>query len=468
MPGARRVAGVVARRPLPAAGIAVVAPRPVLADPAGDLVAGVAAALAELVAERRRAGRGSRGTCRGGGSCRPRSPPAGRPRVWPGNDVQPMPTASRAWASLLPTWARPWSRGEADDGLVPRPAERGRVEGLERVGADRGSASSSRPPQRPRLGAQRIRHQRVGRDGQAALVVDLGDGRRASTDRASRAVRPSASRWPPSVVTSSPTMTSSGRPRSWAMRPAGDGGIDAFVVGDGDDVEAAASTARSSTRVTDAVPSEATVWMCRSARPAGSAPSAVVASRRGLQVRPDREEDRPPLLGGVLDEPFEGGGERGHRGRDAFAPGALGRHRRPGRDGRGSARARCAGRSCRRRARRSRRRASRVPSASSPAPRTAGSGCRRRSGRGRRRARPGSRSGARPGGPPRLAQADELDAVHAARPLEPGLQAGIVDRLHRRDRRVRPGRRGTGPAVRPIRSAARRTGRPCRARPPRR
>ena len=73
--------------------------------------------------------------------------------------------------------------------------------------------------------------------------------------------------------------------------------------------------------------------MCRSARPrpgrlVGHVTASVAPDGRlaGLEVRPDREEDRPPLLGGGGHDPLERGREPGHRGRDPFAPRALGRH----------------------------------------------------------------------------------------------------------------------------------------------
>ena len=153
-------------------------------------------------------------------------------------------------------------------------------------------------------------------------------------------VRPSASRWPPRVVTSSPTMTSTGRPRSRAIaRPATPASMRSWSVMAM--TSSPRSTARSSTLVTDAVPSEATVWMWRSARPGRSTRSSVPPRStwaRGsvmppaltpppLQVGPDREEDRPPLLGGVLDDPLERGREGGHRGRDALSSRAIRRDR---------------------------------------------------------------------------------------------------------------------------------------------
>src|SRR6476619_1041546 len=70
---------------------------------------------------------------------------------------------------------------------------------------------------------------------------------------------------------------------------------------------------------TSARPSDATVWMCRSARPRRSAASAIA----GLQVGPDREEHGPPLLRRVLDDALERASDRCCRRGGAFTAGAL-------------------------------------------------------------------------------------------------------------------------------------------------
>ena len=153
---------------------------------------------------------------------------------------------------------------------------------------------------------------------------------------------------------------------------------------------------------------------------------------RPLQVGPDREEDRPPLLGRVGDDPLERGREAGHRGRDALASRALRRDRDRLQATAVVAPTGAPDADAVRPARRSRRASIAGPSGRAPGPRTAGSAIpppvRSRSptsptGVPSRRA-PGSDA-------PRLAQADELDAGRAAGPLEPGLQVRIVDRLHR-------------------------------------
>ena len=112
----------------------------------------------------------------------------------------------------------------------------------------------------------------------------------------------SASRWPPSVVTSSPTMTSTaGRGRA-AIDRAGERGIDPLVVGDGDDVEVAArgDVLEDLDDVGDAVRGDA----CGCAGRRGRSRSAVMRHRLAgsgrrraprrvpsrLEVRPDREE----------------------------------------------------------------------------------------------------------------------------------------------------------------------------------
>ena len=129
--------------------------------------------------------------------------------------------------------------GEAHDPIVPRPAEARGVERLERVGAGprrpgrRAGGGASSP------GAQRVRHERVGGDGEAARLVD---GRRSSSERAVRPDRP--------VDEQRQQVAAEGRhlladddldaaARGRARSPAGDGGVDPLVVGDGDDVEVA-------------------------------------------------------------------------------------------------------------------------------------------------------------------------------------------------------------------------------------
>ena len=106
------------------------------------------------------------------------SPPAGPSAVAAGERRPARSRSARAsWASLLPTVGQPVLGREADDAAVPRPPERRRVERLDRVGPDARVRVGEQPAQDPALGAQRVGHERVGRDREAALVVDLGDRR---------------------------------------------------------------------------------------------------------------------------------------------------------------------------------------------------------------------------------------------------------------------------------------------------
>src|SRR5204863_203861 len=65
--------------------------------------------------------------------------------------------------------------GEADHASVPRAAERGRIERLERVGAV-ARLVGEQPAEHEALGAQGVGNERVRRDRDAALVVDRRDG----------------------------------------------------------------------------------------------------------------------------------------------------------------------------------------------------------------------------------------------------------------------------------------------------
>ena len=137
-------------------------------------------------------------------------------------------------------------------------------------------------------------------------------------------------------------------------RPGRDGRVDPLVVGDRDDVEVgqALDVVEDRLDAGRAVAGERVDVEVRAAEPrrgvghaaapsapghsSGPAPAAPPAARGlsaalgrrygrlGLEVRPDREEDRPPLVGGVGDEVLERGGEAGHRGRHPFAARPVG------------------------------------------------------------------------------------------------------------------------------------------------
>src|SRR5205085_12445839 len=73
-----------------------------------------------------------------------------------------------------------------------------------------------------------------------------------------------------------------------------------------------ADSAASMISETDETPSDARLWMCRSARPISERPSS--------DVRPDREEHRPPLFGCVGDGALESSGFGVQEGGQSVAP----------------------------------------------------------------------------------------------------------------------------------------------------
>ena len=127
---------------------------------------------------------------------------------------------------------------ESDDGPVTRPAQRGGVERLERVRCHERVAGVQEASKRPSLGAQRVRHQRMSRDRQRTLLVDLGDRRSQGPIRLHR--RAQAERQ--EVAAEGRHLLADDHLERQAEilgdRPAGDGGIDALVVRDRDDVQA--------------------------------------------------------------------------------------------------------------------------------------------------------------------------------------------------------------------------------------
>ncbi len=127
--------------------------------------------------------------------------------------------------------------GEADNPGVPRPAERRRVEGLDRVRPDPRVRVVEQSTEDPALGAERIRDKRVGGDRQATQLVDLGDR------GAERAERPD-----PLLDEQRQEVAAEGRhlfadddldthSALTGDRPRRKGGVDALVVRDGDDIE---------------------------------------------------------------------------------------------------------------------------------------------------------------------------------------------------------------------------------------
>ena len=228
------------------------------------------------------------------------------PASRPGKVVQPVPIASSACASLLPTWASPcWSANRTTR----------RCHGLPRLVGLNVSRPSGRPAgvrvgeeaaKDPALRAERVRDERVGRDRQAAGVVDRGDRRPQATVRPDRPVeiereQVAAER---RDLLADHDLDAQTPDRAPSTAPASAASIRSWSV--------IAITSRSVARSTcsridsmPAVPSLASVWMWRSARPSApgvghaAAPSdpraadAAAASARG----PARSGRRPPTTG---------------------------------------------------------------------------------------------------------------------------------------------------------------------------
>ena len=173
-----------------------------------------------------------------------------------------------------------------------------------------------------------------------------------------------------------------------------------------------------------------------------SAASGAVAGRyrsgrrrrgRRLEVRPDREEHGPPLLGGVLDDAFEAAGDGGHRRDHALAAAALrghldgidapdvATHADPPRPDHVDRRT-----TLDREHRRAERQLGR---------RTEQLGRHAAAGQVAIADDADARAIAQRGLqlPPRLAQPDEAQADGTARADEPRLEPGVIERFHRRD-----------------------------------
>ena len=210
-----------------------------------------------------RAGPTDRGTSRGGPSRAATIARAGRRRCRPGTSSS-RPIAPSACASLLPTGARPCSAAKRTT-RVPRSCRARRVERLDRVRAEarlvgeegRAGPSPGRRAGRARAGGPGSRS-RPGRGPRRPAQVRNG---------LTAASRNSPSRWPPRVVISSPTTTSNAQAAVARDRaPASAASIRSWSV-----IAMTSSSVLRSTwsrmSTTPAVPSDASVWMCRSARP---------------------------------------------------------------------------------------------------------------------------------------------------------------------------------------------------------
>ena len=232
--------------------------------------------------------------------------------------------------------------GEADHATVPRPAERRRVERLDRVRAV-ARLVGEQPAQHEALGAQRVRHEGMRRDREPALLVDLGDRRAHRAERLDRRLDPQREQ-----VTAErrDLLADHDLERQAAIerhRATGERGIDALVVGDRDHVQlgVALDVVEDLDDAGGAVGRERVDVQVRAPESLGHRPPRAhgvggrargrraaprLAGLRGqLEVRPERVEDREPLLGRGGDVPLErarlGLEVRG----DALATRALGR-----------------------------------------------------------------------------------------------------------------------------------------------
>ena len=423
-PDVRRL---VARRSEAAAGIAVVAPGAVAADPAGDLVARVAAALAQLVAERAElAGRLVERAAVLGRAGLDRAPEVRGVAAREGRPAGPdrLEGVGVAVADV----GQPVVVGEADDAAMPRLAEAGRVERLEGVGLGGRVGVVEQAAQHPALGAQRVRHERMGRDGQTARLMDGQDRRPERAVGPDRAVEVEAQQ----VAAEGRDLLADDDLGAQAAvagdRLGGDGRIDPLVVGDGDDVEVGACSTWSRMAV-DAGRAIAGEGVDVQVRPAARAVAPAGRRRIGEPPPLPRARSRAASAGGAATS-AAGASRSGQIGKKTA-------HHWSGASAMRSSNA--AARRVIVVVTRSRRVPSagtsigmilprKVPCARAPdghavdrharlhgehrrthrhqrrAPRRAGSGSRRRSGRGRRRARPGCRCGARRAAPRRASR----------------------------------------------------------------
>jgi hypothetical protein len=217
----------------------VVASGAVAADAPADLVTGVARALAELLLEHAQLARGV--------VERPvRLGPAladGLPEVLGGPARELRPGGADRLEGMgvaVAHLGEPVVRREAHDPIVPRSPEHGRVERLDRVGMDGGVRVVEQAAEHPALGAQRVGHERVGGDRQAAGLVDGGDGRPHRAIGLDGPVDADGQQVPAEGRDLFPDDDLGAQAAVAGHRPGGDGRIDPLVVGDGDDVEVVA------------------------------------------------------------------------------------------------------------------------------------------------------------------------------------------------------------------------------------
>ena len=221
---------------------------------------------------------------------------------------------------------------ELDRLAVPRAAESRRIERLERVGAVTRIGLAGQPAQRTALGAERVGHERMGRDRDAALVVDAGNRLAQGPEGFDRMVDEERQQVP-----------AAGRhfladdhlePQAVVLRdcPRGDRGIDPFVVRDRDHVErrGALHVVEDLEHARGPVGREGVDVQVGAAEPVGHAGGALIGGASGprLEVGPDREEDAPPLVRRGRDEALECARLRVKDGEHAVAAGPLGRERK--------------------------------------------------------------------------------------------------------------------------------------------
>jgi hypothetical protein len=223
-------------RTLSTAGVAVVAAGPIAADPSADLVAQVAAALAQLAPERGDlpCGRVKRPVVVG----QPVFDGVAQGRSVVARERGPATPDRRELVRVaVPDAGEAMLVGEPDDAPVPRLAEAGRVERLQRIGVGGGIRVVEQPAEHPALCAQRIGHERMGRDRQAAGLMDGQDGRPERPVRSDGPLEVQGEQ----VAAERGHLLADDDLDAQATVPGerlrGDRRVDPLVIGDGDDIE---------------------------------------------------------------------------------------------------------------------------------------------------------------------------------------------------------------------------------------